>query len=104
MVAFIPLAIFLNKEQRKLFFEDPTNLYPGSPKCQGASCVDFRLAEAFLDGDFITEVSNLPPTVTTAVFDATEQQKFEDAKPIVKGFITGRFLTGTAISLLNQEP
>ena len=76
-----------------------TNATPTQP-----FCVDFRLAEATLDGDFITQVSNLPPTVSTAVFDSSELQKFDDAKPSVKGYISGRFLTGTAISLLNQDP
>jgi hypothetical protein len=104
IVAFIPQGIFLNKEQQRKFFDDPTSLYPDGGKCQGTSCVDFRLAEAYLDGDYITQVSNLPPTVTTAQFDASELQKFEDAKPIVKGYISGRFLTGTTISLLNQDP
>jgi hypothetical protein len=67
-------------------------------------CVDFRLAEATLDGDFITQISNLPPTVSTAVFESSELQKFDEAKPTVKGYISGRFLTGAAISLLNQDP
>ncbi|MDX6576335.1 MAG: hypothetical protein QOE96_2288 [Blastocatellia bacterium] len=104
IVAFIPLGIFLDTTQQKNFYKDPTSVYAEFGKCSGTGCVDFRLVEAYIDGDYITQVSNMPPTVTTAVFDATEQQKFDDAKPIVKGFITGRFLTGSAISLLNPEP
>jgi hypothetical protein len=104
IVAFIPQGVFLNKAQQKKFYDDPTALYPDSGKCQSIECVDFRLAEAYIDGDFITQVSNMPPSITTAVFESSELQKFEDAKPVVKGYISGRFLTGTSINLLNQDP
>ncbi len=104
IVAFIPLGVFLNKEQQRRFFDDPTSLYQQSGKCTPPLCADFRLVDVTIDGDFITQVSNLPPTVSTAVFDSSELQKFDEAKPTVKGYISGRFLTGTAISLLNQDP
>jgi Quinohemoprotein amine dehydrogenase, alpha subunit domain III len=103
IVAFIPLGDFLSKEQQRRYFDDPTSLYAENGKCQATGCVDFRLAEATLDGDFITQISNLPPTVSTAVFDSSEVQKFQDAKPIVKGYISGQFLTGSTIDLLNQD-
>jgi hypothetical protein len=105
MVAFIPQAIFLNKEQRKLFWKDPTSLYPDkNGNCNMPVCADFRRAAAWLDGVFITEVASLPPTVSTAQFVDSELQKFENDKPVVKGYIVGRFLTGTSVSLLNQDP
>lgn len=102
IVAFVPQGILLNKQQQKLFWDDPTSLYEGSGKC--SPCVDFRLAEATIDGDFITTISNLPPAVTTVVFAPGEELKFQNPKPIVKGHLLGRFVTGTAISLLNQNP
>lgn len=95
MVAFIPQAIFLNKQQMKQFWNDPTGLYP---------TMDFRQAIPYIDGSFITEVSDLPPVVSSAQFIASELQNFQNAKPIVKGYISGKFLVGTSISLLNQDP
>jgi hypothetical protein len=95
MVAFLPQAIFLNKAQMQQFWNDPTTLYP---------LIDFRKANPYIDGSFITEVSTLPPVVSSAQFDSTEIQNFQNAKPIVKGYITGRFLSGTSIGLLNQDP
>jgi hypothetical protein len=100
MVAFIPQAIFLNKTQQKLFWEDPTTLYPdGNGSCKISQCVDFRRIGVYLDGDFITEISNMPPIVNSVQFLDNEVQKFENEKPVVKGYILGRFLAGTSIDL-----
>jgi hypothetical protein len=105
MVAFIPQAMFLNETQRKQFWKDPTGLYPDTNGgCSSPLCVDFRKADIYLDGNFITEVSTLPPAVSTAVFSSTEMQKFQNDKPVVSGSIVGRFLSGASISLLNQQP
>ncbi len=105
MVAFIPQAIFLDKKQKEQFWNEPTSLYPNPDgTCPAKSCVDFRRVEAWLDGSHITEIVDLPPTASTAVFEVAELQKFQNAKPVVKGYIAGRFLTGTTLSLLNQEP
>jgi len=106
MVAFIPQAIFMSKEQRKLFWDDPTALYPDpvTGNCMTQTikqCVDFRRITVYVDGDFITEVDNMPPTVSDAQFEDSERQKFEDEKPVVKGRILGRFLTGTSIDFEN---
>jgi hypothetical protein len=104
IVAFLPQAIFLNKELRKQFWKDPTALYAVGNTCSIPVCVDFRKVVAWIDGSFITEIANLPPVISTAQFVTSELQKFENEKPVVKGYIAGRFLTGTSISLLNQEP
>src|SRR6266705_510555 len=108
MVAFIPQAMFLSKKQRKLFWDDPTALYPdhASGACGTSKippCVDFRRVRAVVDGDFITELTNVPPVITTAQFVDSEMQKFEDAKPVVKGTIIGRFLTGISISVISPD-
>jgi len=51
MVAFIPQAIFLDKKQRELFWDDPTRLF---------NDIDFRRTEALVTGSFIVELANLP--------------------------------------------
>jgi len=102
IVAFIPQAIFLNKQQRKIFWEDPTALYPnpdGSCNSRILPCVDFREVDAFIDGDFITEISDMPPVVNSVQFLDSEVQKFQNEKPVVKGFVLGRFLTETLVDL-----
>lgn len=104
IVAFLPQAIFLNKQQRKIFWDDPTALYPnpdGSCTSKFLPCVDFRQVDAFIDGDFITEVSDMPPVVNSVQFLDSEVQKFENEKPVVKGFVLGRFLTETLVDLEN---
>jgi hypothetical protein len=102
MVAFIPQAIFLSKEQRKLFWDDPTSLYPdANGSCRIRQCVDFRRVSVYVDGDFITEVSNMPPIVSAVQFLDSEVQKFENEKPVVKGTVVGRFLTGTSVDFEN---
>ncbi|HKX84952.1 MAG TPA: IPT/TIG domain-containing protein, partial [Pyrinomonadaceae bacterium] len=105
MVAFIPQAMFLSKDQMRQFWKEPTKLYPDpSGQCSLPICVDFRRAQAWLVGNFITEVDNLPPTAATVIFEPSEIQKFQNAKPVVKGYITGRFLTGATLNLLTQDP
>lgn len=106
MVAFIPQAIFMSRAQRKLFWDEPTALYPdpvsGNCTTEGIKqCVDFRRITVYVDGDFITEVSNMAPTVSDVQFEDSERQKFETEKPVVKGRVVGRFLTGTSIDVEN---
>jgi hypothetical protein len=95
LVAFIPQAIFLTKEQRSQFQKDPTTLFED---------IDFRRAQAVVDGNFITELADMPPAVTTVQFEPDELAKFQDAAPEVKGSVLGKFLAGARISLLNQTP
>lgn len=105
MVAFIPQAVFLNKSQRKLFWSDPTSLYPDSSgACRVAQCVDFRRVGAWIDGDFITEVSNMPPVVAGDQVDEAEVLKFQDEKPVVKGALLGKFLSESSIDLIDAPP
>lgn len=95
LVAFIPQAIFLTKKQRGQFKSDPTTLFED---------IDFRRAQAVVDGNFIAELGEMPPAVTTVQFEPGELAKFQDAAPEVRGSILGRFLAGARISLLNQTP
>lgn len=105
MVAFIPQAVFLSKAQRKLFWDDPTALYPDSSgACKITQCVDFRRIDAWIDGDFITEVSSMPPVVTGDQIADDELQKFQDEKPVVKGALLGRFLKDSSIDLVDAPP
>jgi hypothetical protein len=93
MVAFIPQAIYLNKAERREFWDEPTILY-GTGKMTG---IDFRNTEVFVDGNHITDVASIPPIASGVVFDSNELQKSEDAKPVIKGYIVGRFLVGTSV-------
>jgi len=115
IVAFIPQAIFLSKRQRKLFWQDPTQLYPQYSR-QGAVSidpnaaaneapfVDWRRTVARVDGSLITEIKNLAPSVTGVQIDDDEARKFHDLKPVVKGYVLGRFLEGTKIDLVSPPP
>src|SRR5215213_6494390 len=104
LVAFIPQAIFLTGEQRKKFWKDPTSLYPENypVSTRGvAQSVDFRKANALVDGSFITEIENLPPLVTGVRIDPAQALEFLKPRPVVEGYITGQYLRGSDIDLVN---
>lgn len=100
IVAFVSQAMFLNKEQRDLIWKDPTSLFNETSDKR----IDFRRTVAVVRGDFITELSNLPPSIVAVQFDDDELKKFQVDKPVVKGYLTGRFSPEVKINLLNQEP
>lgn len=102
IVAFIPQSIFLSKEQQKLFWKDPTRLFTDTSL--GDKRVDFRRTEAIVRGSFIVELENLPISLTVVQFDDAELKKFQNDKPSVSGYISGRFPPNTRLTLLNQEP
>ncbi len=102
MVAFIPQNIFLSRDQQKLFWKDPTMLF--TDPSLGDKQVDFRRTEAVVRGDFIVELDNLPVSLVVVQFDEAEMKKFQDDKPTVKGYISGRFSSDAKLNLLNQEP
>ena len=119
LVAFIPQAIFLSRQERDMFMKDPTSLYPdyaptptptpgvtskGAPPAlrkNTGGTVDFRKAVALVDGSFITEVENLPPLVTGVHIDPAQALEFLKDRPVVEGYITGQFLKGADIDLLD---
>lgn len=95
LVAFVPQALFLDKQQRKDFWNEPMKLF---------QTIDLRRTDAFVKGNFIANVNNLPPFVTTVEIDPSEMAKFQDDKPVVKGYVSGRFLSGTTVKLINTTP
>jgi hypothetical protein len=95
LVAFIPQTMFMEKKQRELFRKDPLQLF---------SQIDFRKAEALVDGAFITEVEDMPPLASAAQIEPAELAKLQDAAPEVKGTIVGRLLTGAKVSLVGVVP
>lgn len=109
---FLPQSIFLNDEQRKEFWKDPTTLWTtptpaaGTPvgSSQGTSnALDLRRLEVMVDGNFITNVEDLAPTVTAGVIEADEMKKFQGDKSEVAGTVSGSFLSGSDITLLNKD-
>ncbi|MEO6393391.1 MAG: hypothetical protein ABIP75_16200 [Pyrinomonadaceae bacterium] len=95
MVAFISQPIFMGKVLRKAFNKDPSSIWHK---------IDFRQADAIVDGSFIEQLNNLPPLVTDVQYDATELLKFQDAEPEVKGKIVGRGLANANVKLLAPVP
>jgi hypothetical protein len=100
LVAFIPQAIFLTAKQREMFWKDPTSLYPEYNAATDYP-IDFRNATAIVDGNFITEIENLPPLVTGVNIEPAQALEFLKPRPIVKGYILGQFLQGANIDLAN---
>lgn len=94
---FLPLSIFLNHQQAKKFWKDPTLLWSEDPG------MDLRKLEVIVDGNFITNVEDLPPSLTTAVIDPDQMRKFQSDKPEVKGTISGNYLSGTDVKLLGTD-
>jgi hypothetical protein len=95
IVAFIPQEIFLTKQQQRDFWNEPMKLFEE---------IDLRRIDAIVQGNHIVNLSNLPPFVTDIQIDASEMAKFQNAQPEVKGYIIGRFLTGTTISFSAVTP
>ena len=94
MAVFLPQAIFLNPDEMKQFWKDPTSLPEDA---------DLRRIGIFVDGNFITNVEDLAPTLTSAAIEATDMKNFQNDKPEVKGSISGKYLSGTDIKLLNTD-
>jgi hypothetical protein len=94
MAAFIPQAIFMSPDQQKAFWKDPTSIQ---------NAIDWRLLSVLVDGDLITNISDVAPALTSATIDANEMKNFQADKPEVKGSISGKYLTGTEIKLLNSD-
>jgi hypothetical protein len=91
LVAFVPQALFLTSQQRKDFWNEPMVLFKE---------IDLRRTDAFVKGNFIANVNNLPPFVTAVQIDPGEMLNFQANQPVVKGYISGRFLSGTTVNLL----
>jgi hypothetical protein len=95
MVAFISQPLFMGKELRNKFAKDPSSIW---------QLIDFRQADAVVDGSFIEQIENLPPLVTDVQFEAAELAKFQDAEPEIKGKIIGRGLSKADVKLLGPVP
>src|SRR5271165_4695895 len=95
MAAFIPQGIFMTPEEQKDFWKDPaTALQNGK---------DWAQLIVRVDGEFITNVSDIAPSLTTAAIDGAEMKNFQNDKPEVRGSISGKYLLGTDIKLLNND-
>ena len=97
LVVFIDQADFLTDQQRSMFKKDPI-LLAFSANGQ----IDFRRAEAIVHGSLIEEVNNQPPSITTARFDSDSVANFQNAKPVVKGRIIGKYLADSDIKFADD--
>jgi len=95
IVAFVPQSLFLTKKQQEIFWREPMELFRE---------LDLRRTDAFVQGNFIANVNNLPPFVTDIQIDPEEMKHFQNNQPVVKGYISGRFLSGTTVRLLSTTP
>jgi hypothetical protein len=93
-VSFIPQAIFMDRHQANKFFKDPLSIKQD---------VDFRQIEVLVDGNFITELPELEPAVTTAVITPGEMTKFGGKAPVVRGSILGQNLSGADVRVKDQK-
>ena len=101
IVAFIPQAMFLRPEQRKLFRKDPTGLYPDLASGNTDNTIDFRKTEALVAGAFVTEVENLPLILTGVQIESDQLLEFLKPNPTVRGYILGQNLENANITLVN---
>ena len=92
LVVFIPVALFLTKDEQSKFYDDPNSTY--------SSCVDLRLLDASVDGHFISRL-DLAPVITSVAILAAEAGKFATDNFKVTGTVIGRFLDGATIALSN---
>ncbi|MDA2914819.1 hypothetical protein MYX77_12880, partial [Acidobacteriia bacterium AH_259_A11_L15] len=83
-----------NKQQRKKFWKEPTQLWEE---------MDLRKLSVILDGNFIAELEDIAPAPTAVVIGPGAMEKFRDPEPEVRAAIIGRYLAGATITLLNEE-
>ncbi len=95
VVVFLPQRIFMDKRQRKQFWKEPMKVWDD---------LDLRKLEVLVDGNHIVETEDIPPMITTGVIDEQEQKKFAKENATVRGYIVGRFLAGSFVNLLTEEP
>jgi hypothetical protein len=102
IVGFIPQKMIMDKRQRSKFKSDPLDLatYPDHPD----RALDLRKIEAVVDGNYVTEIGNLPLTAVAVIIDPAEMKKFQTNRPEVIGYISGQALSEANIRLLNQDP
>jgi len=94
MVAFIPQSELLAKAERKEVKEDPHQLW---------EILNATLSETSVSGNFITNVDEIPPTVTSVVF-GDDMNKFQNDDSVVKGYVLGQFLSDAKPSLGEGTP
>lgn len=94
VVAFLPQRLFMDESQRKRFWKDPTTVF---------SDVDFRKIKIIVDGVHVANVAEVPPVLTKAFFIDGEAQKFGNPKPAVRGRLLGRFLSGSTLTIENDD-
>jgi hypothetical protein len=92
VVAFLDQAMFMGKELRKKFYDDPMTIVP---------MIDFRKAVPNLYGIMITDALDQPPFVTQIVISTSQMEGFLKAPSTVEGQIIGRNLIGAEIELSN---
>jgi hypothetical protein len=92
-VAFIPQAIFMTRKQAKKFYGDPLSIKDD---------VDFRQIEVIVDGNFIEEVKEPEPVLTSVEIPEDEMLKFGVESPRVLGQILGQHLEGANVRLKGQ--
>jgi hypothetical protein len=90
MVAFLDQAMFMSKDLRKKFRDDPMSI---------VGQMDFRKVVGIVHGSFIAEISEQPLLLTVVVVKQDELNHFKDDHPVVKGYIIGRGLTDAIISI-----
>jgi hypothetical protein len=95
VAVFIPQRLFLTPDQQEKFWDEPTSLWGE---------FDLRDIEILTDGDFVTEVEDIPAVVTTSTVQAEDLPKLQSAAPEVRGTIVGQFLSGATLSLAPPVP
>ena len=94
VVAFLPQRLFMNESQRKKFWKDPITVF---------SEVDFKKMKIIVDGVHVANVAEVPPILTKAIFIDDEARKFGNPKPEVRGRLLGRFLSGSTLTIENDD-
>lgn len=92
IVAFLDQAMFMNKDLRKKFYDDPMNI---------VEKIDFRKAVPNVFGIMITDALDQPPFITQIVIDNNQMEGFLKAPSEVEGLVIGRNLIGAEIELSN---
>ena len=95
-VAFIPLDLFLSKNERKQYWKNPHKFF-GEKKTDasttGDKTIDLRKLQIIISAEHVVPRDEVQPLITNVQIDQKQMENLTTKVP-VEGYIVGRFLDG----------
>ena len=92
-VAFIPLDLFLSKDERKVYWKDPHKFFGEDDDNNSDDTIDLRMLQIIISAEHVVPRDEVQPLIISVRIDQEQMKNFAKLEP-VEGFIRGRFLDG----------